>query len=136
MKVEFDKTKKRIRQASMDFACEYFKDKTEEMAIIFSKEVFKLFRQFFAIQAESNQKQEFMENAFKVINQHEIIIQELRSFIQEHLSDFLEYVEEIRSGVCTKFRYMNHGEELDPEIKEDPFAIFGLYRSQVINFPG
>lgn len=74
---------------------------------MFSREVVRLYRQYFTVQQESQEKQKFMKDAFKVINEHEKIICEMRSFIDENLAEFLKFVEEKHDGVCNRFRYMN-----------------------------
>ena len=70
----------------------------------------------------------------RIINAHESIIIELAQFIQSTLTPFLDFVEKKTEGVCQRFKKVS-GMPLHPDIKDDPFAVFDLYQTQIIGFP-
>ena len=51
-------------------------------------------------------------------------------FIEDYLTPFLEFVEEKTEGVCLRYK-QSSGKEVNADVKNDPFAVFDLYRSQV-----
>ena len=126
--------KEKIKQHSMDYAVSTFEEKTKELANLFSREVVKMLKQYNRIRETAFQKEEMLTKAIRIINQHESIITELNMFIQSTLSPFLDFLNEKMAGVCARYKEAK-GQEMDEEVKNDPFKVFDLYTAQIIAFP-
>ena len=78
MKSEFEITKKNIKKVSIDYAINYFKEKSEQLSALFTAETMKLLNQYTVIRNDSLGKEETISQAAQIINKQECIILELR----------------------------------------------------------
>lgn len=51
-------------------------------------------------------------------------------FIEQYLTPFLEFIEEKQEMTCIRYK-ASTGFDVKDEVKQDPFAVFDMYRSQV-----
>ena len=78
MKNQFEVQKRTIKKSSLDYAVNYYKEKSDELSQLFTNETIKLLNQYIIIRNDSLKKDGYLEKAIKYVNQQENIILELR----------------------------------------------------------
>lgn len=71
-----------------------------------------------------------IEKSLNYMIKQEVIINELRTFIEIYLHDMIEFVEKEQGGICQAY-LQEVGQALPNSVKTDPFSIFQMYKSQV-----
>jgi len=87
----------------MDYAINYFRDKSDEMVQTYTDETTKLFTQYNNLRLTNMAKDKYLAKSSLLIIDQEKIINELRTFIEVYLSEMLDFVELEQNGVCQKY---------------------------------
>ena len=135
MKVEFQLTKKNMKKVCCDFAIDYFKSKSTELTRLFTNECLKLLMQYQVIRQDSIEKDTKIKEAIAIIQRQEVMITDLRHFIEEHLTPILKVVEREQTNLRLKYK-KEYGRPMPHSVASDPFAIFALYSSMIHQHPG
>ncbi|CDW81702.1 UNKNOWN [Stylonychia lemnae] len=116
-----------IKNLSVQYAIDYFKQKSEDLNKIFTEEIFEILDQYDILRQKHNQKEQRISRLNEIVKHQEKILSELQTFFHASLSQVFDKTFKYKYEILNAFQLKNFGMPMKAIVQNDPFQLYCSY---------
>eukprot|EP00347_Sterkiella_histriomuscorum_P019503 403341380 len=120
---------KNIKNLSVQYAIDYFKQKSSDLNKIFTEEIFEVLDQYDLLRRKLSQKKQKLERASEVIMHQEKIINELCTFYHVSLAQVFDKTFGHKDEIIAAYKKKNQGMAMSAVVQNNPFQLYCSYKT-------